>query len=297
MSSEPSGDAPEPDRPPASERERLSEPQTTTGGKPRSTVRGRIIKSLALAVVAVALGVASVLLYDWSSPSEAPAPEYPTLTIDTDVPAEIIGYTVDAQSAELKVSVELPSPANFAFAGQAGMATLTLPNAAQFLACRDVICTTRLGAASLTSHPQPQQQQPLIVQTRSRPLVAVADFPLGSADFGVMSNGVTAAVALPQVFYQGQAASGTAGPTLEAQYSIPSAGSYDWSALPPEFAKGNQAWWFETLDNNEVAGRAAVGVDHASQADDDRKIFAAGALVGLAGGALLWAVQEAFRSD
>ena len=263
-----------------------------TGLHPR-----RVLRSAVLLAVAAALVVVSVLLYRWSSPAESPAPEYPTLTVTTPLPVGIIGYAVDAQSGELQVSVELPNPGNLALDAQAGMATLALPNVAAFGRCPGLVCTTLQGAAVLGQAPKPQQQQPLIVKVNSSPLVAVAQFPVPAAGFDVTSNGVTAAAALPQVFYQGPVAAGTAGPMLEAEYTIPSAGSYDWSALPPQFAQGNKAWWFETFDNKEVAGHAAVGIDHSSQAADDGKIFAAGALIGLAGGALVWAVQEAFGPD
>jgi hypothetical protein len=45
-----------------------------------------------------------------------------------------------------------------------------------------------------------------------------------------------------------------------------------------------------------TSGRIATGVNHLAQAADDHRTFFAGALLGLAGGALLSAVQEALHA-
>ena len=51
------------------------------------------------------------------------------------------------------------------------------------------------------------------------------------------------------------------------------------------------------MTGGRIPGRAAVGINHAEQTTDDNKTFVAGALIGLAGGALLSAVQEALHAN
>jgi hypothetical protein len=108
---------------------------------------------------------------------------------------------------------------------------------------------------------------------------------------GDTSNGVIADAAIPQVL-----CNNCVDTVLETQYNIPSASSYDWSSFPTQFANGTYARWTEQV-NGVAGGRAAVGVNHANQANDDHKTFVTGALVGLAGGALLSAVQEALHAN
>jgi hypothetical protein len=112
-----------------------------------------------------------------------------------------------------------------------------------------------------------------------------------ASNFGETFNGVTASVAIPAILYKGP---GT--PTAYVEYRIPSASSYDWSAFPTQFANAAFASWAEVVTSGNVTGRAAVGINHANQSKDDNKTFLAGALLGLAGGALLSAVQEALRA-
>jgi hypothetical protein len=53
--------------------------------------------------------------------------------------------------------------------------------------------------------------------------------------------------------------------------------------------------WNEQVTGGEAAGRVAVGINHGNQAWNDDKTFIAGAFIGLAGGALLSALQELLR--
>ncbi len=111
-----------------------------------------------------------------------------------------------------------------------------------------------------------------------------------AANFGVTSNAVTAAAAIPAVFYEGPGK-----PVLIAGYRIRSAGSYDWASFPAAIAKGNVGIWDEPLARGFTPGRAALGIDHAAQSKDDFRIFLAGALVALGGGAILAAALEALH--
>jgi hypothetical protein len=108
-------------------------------------------------------------------------------------------------------------------------------------------------------------------------------------NFGVTFNGVTAAAAIPEVLSKGA--------SLITSYHIPSASSYDWSSYPTAFLSSSGATWDEALISGDTVGWVASGINHIAQANDDSTTFIAGALLGLAGGAILSAVQEALHAD
>jgi hypothetical protein len=116
--------------------------------------------------------------------------------------------------------------------------------------------------------------------------------------FGVTSDGVTAAAAIPEITFTGSKGAG-----LIAAYRIQSASSYDWSSYPPFTLTNSGAVWHEAVlpgsiyNPADTAGRVASGINHTAQANNDTKTFIAGALLGLAGGALLSAVQEALHAS
>ncbi len=258
--------------------------------KAKPKARARLLIPAVLTGVALALGAVSFWLYLYASPTESAAPPYATITVVSNSRIGIIGYAVDqvnASLARLQIWVELSNvPLT---STPVGSLTISRPNATPFLRCPKPVCADILGGGSSL---MPTQPQPLTFRPYPglQSLVAFANFTVAAHDFGYAFNGVTASAALPQVFYQGRGM-----PTLETEYYIPSASSYDWSLVPTEFANGTRAWWDETISGGGVPGRIAAGVDLASQQTDSNLTFAAGALTGLAGGALLWAVQEAFR--
>lgn len=122
-------------------------------------------------------------------------------------------------------------------------------------------------------------------------------FTVNVADFGMSFNGITAAAAIPKIGYIG---AGT--PIVSVYYPIPSASSYDWSSFPATTVTNSYAMW--TIAVAKIGaqalpftrGQVAFGINHARQATDSKKTFVAGALLGLAGGAILSAVQEALHA-
>ena len=116
---------------------------------------------------------------------------------------------------------------------------------------------------------------------------ANTSFLLKTSDIGVTSNAVTASVALPRLSYHGPG-----NPELLSTYPLRSASSYDWSSFPPTEVTSFAIRFREDVTAGQVAGHDAVGINHAGQADQSNRTFAAGILLGLAGGALLAAVQE-----
>jgi hypothetical protein len=113
--------------------------------------------------------------------------------------------------------------------------------------------------------------------------------------FGYAHNRINAAAAIPGVFLNGAR---PIAPELYVEYNnATSANRYDWSGLPTDSASGTKATWVEPVTSGGAPGRVAVGVNHANEAIDSNKTFFAGALIGLAGGALLSAVQEALHAS
>jgi hypothetical protein len=107
----------------------------------------------------------------------------------------------------------------------------------------------------------------------------------------VTSDGVNASAAIPEILY------GAGGqPKLLTLYHLPSASSYDWSGSQTALVTSATAQWQTDVVSDDTPGQATVGVDHAAQQHDDIKIFIAGALLGIAGGAIIAAVQEALPS-
>jgi len=109
-----------------------------------------------------------------------------------------------------------------------------------------------------------------------------------ASSLGINADSVTAKVAIPEVIYQG---AGTP-PILFVWYHLNSVTNYDWSSYPTYSVSNSVTEWEEALVQGDTIGRTAVGINHAGQAERDTMTFIAGALVALAGGALLGAFQE-----
>jgi hypothetical protein len=85
----------------------------------------------------------------------------------------------------------------------------------------------------------------------------------------------------------------TDNPTTSVSYRVPDAISYDWSGGPPPNSVSTSAVaeWDEPLQSLSVP--IAVGGTNSSSASlDSLRTFAAGTLLGVAGGALVGAIQE-----
>lgn len=134
---------------------------------------------------------------------------------------------------------------------------------------------------------------------RIRSTVATFNFTVHWADFGMRFDGITASAAIPALSYTGP---GT--PSVAVEYPIPSASSYDWSSFPTTELDSSSAVWMVAATRSDAGGEAgaftpgqvAIGINHARQATDNNKTFLAGALLGLAGGAILSAIQEALHA-
>lgn len=248
-----------------------------------------------LALGFLLLGIAYVL---YPPPETGIAsPDYPVVTIYTNEDITQVQYLVTQTSSDtavLQVSVEQSS----IFVGGANakkvspIVQVTLPLGLTFQNCGAHLydCNNDPTGRGSSWH------QPLTF----RPVWATVDFPVNSSGFGVTSNDVSAFAAIPEVDYQYQYGLAPS-PIMTADYQIPAASSYDWSSFPPATVSSTSARWDEFLmtaspgTDAVTAGRIASGVDHSRESFDQDLTFAAGALVGIGGGAIVAAIPEAMR--
>jgi hypothetical protein len=270
-------------------------------GKGHATLRKKIVTPVVFAAIGAALAALGFQLY--SSPSEVASPSYATLSITSSFPIGYILYTVDQISpsvAEVKLEVELPAGTALPPAGAPTVHLLMSPPAGTtFRACPKPPSNLAILTTPFCERESQQLYiwvQPLKFITQRGQFApfgaAFADLYVRARNFGEAYNGFTALAAIPAVTYTGSGA-----PLLETEYAIPRATSYDWSAAPTQFANGSYARWNEALSSGVTPGRTAVGINHASQDEANNKTFIAGVIFGLAGAALLAAVQEALHAS
>jgi hypothetical protein len=218
-----------------------------------------------------------------------------TIETTSTVSIGIIGYQVSQVTPSIaKVVIEIMLPTGVThLPGQAPVLelSLTLPPGTAFRTCPSDFCT--LLGGNYYQWAEPLNFNSEIPEGGTSTGEAIAAFFVRAHSFGYATDGINASAAIPQVFYRGPGS-----PALEAAYfNATSANSYDWSAFPTEEVNSNLAYWDEPLTSGVAPGRVAVGIDHASETKASNETFFAGALLGLAGGALLSAVQEALHAN
>jgi hypothetical protein len=253
----------------------------------------KFLRPIALAVVGGVLIVVALILYP--SPSELSTPSYATLDVRSSFPLQTIGYVVNQMSPSIAmITIELVLPTGVLQPPpQAPNAYIALfpPPGIAFKSCSAGCTFNRVDNVYEWSGTLKVNSEYNFGGNLTG--VASATFLIRAHDFGYVSDSDNASAAIPAVTYSGQGS-----PLLEtAYYDATSVTTYDWSALQPESASGTRALWDEPLVSGATQGRIAIGIDHASETNDNNKTFFAGALIGLAGGALLSAVQEALHAN
>jgi hypothetical protein len=285
MSSAPTDQVPEPEsREPESPPPKPSDDMPPLSAAHKRSRMKKVLTPVVLAVLGLVLLVTAFILYP--STPEAPSPPYSRLWLTTTFPTSYIIYKVFQVSlgtAEIRILVQLPPGATGPPVGApAGHVSVSPPFGIYFRDCPAPACT-------VYSHSYSEWTVPLAFRTNG---AASVRFFVEAHNFGLTYNGVTASAAIPEVIYQGPVKTQV---YLLAGYPIPSAPSYDWSSFPTAATNHSNALWQEALINGDTAGRTAVGLNHAGQSGVDNETFFAGALLGLAGGAILAAVQEALH--
>jgi hypothetical protein len=255
----------------------------------RSTQK-KVLGPLVMAALGLVLLALAVILYP-SEPAGLPSPPYAGVQIKTSFPIGYVYFNVLQISqavAEIKMTVTLPldMPEPPARAPAAALLVET-PTGTAFRdcpapSCRPIPDTPRqfLWIAPLTFD--------YVWNSTGE---ANVDFFVEAHSFGVSANGVAASAAIPEVIY-----TGPGNPTLLVDYQIPSAASYNWSSFQPYEIWNGTARWQVDLASGDTPARTAFGTNYSGQASDNLKTFLAGALIGLAGAAILSAIQEALHA-
>jgi hypothetical protein len=282
------------------EPETTSQPEAEKTTQPAAQVRAKLRRRwLAAALMAAGLGVVAVA---WRAVYPRPetaiaVPPSPSLVVYLNGYVSQVTYLVTtrdpAGQPELQISLSgakkllsssqltpLPLPSRGSVSVE-----VSLPAGLTFRGCRTP-CVRYAGEEAWV--------KPLTFTGRT----ATVTFPV-SAGFGMDVRSVYAYAAIPQVSFMSPASQegGLVGgakvlpPTLRAEYRIPLARHYDWSAGPVPTIAGSMATWQELLTGATTPAQTAAGVDHSRQVHDANFTFGAGVLVGFGLSVLLTGFQ------
>jgi hypothetical protein len=251
---------------------------------PNESGKNQVWKMMATPIVLALLGIAllpvAFALYPSSTATSDPA--YARLSVLTNQKITFIDFSVVQVKATLaKIEIEvvraLPTPTAGAPTPFANL-IVSPPIGTRFPSCYGG-CTEIHGPV-----PAFTWEVPLTFNGHGQ---AFENFFVQAKSLGVNDNGVTALAVLPEVFYQGY---GT--PEILVFYHIPSVRSFDWSALSPAAYTPSAIGWSEPIAGYDTPSKVAVGINESRQSSDNHVAFIAGALIGVAGGALVSAIQE-----
>ncbi len=256
----------------------------------RRLTQKEILGPLVMGGIGLMLLALAVILYP-SAQAGLPSPPYAGLQIRTSFPLGYVYFSVlqiSKAAAEIKMTVMLPvgtlePPAH---APTAALVVET-PIGTSFRDCPAASCRPIPDTPHRFLWYAPLSFDYVWNSTGE----ANADFFVKARSFSVAANGVAASVAIPEVIY-----TGPGNPILLADYQIPSAASYNWSSFQPYEIWNETARWQVDLASGDTPARTAFGTNYSGQASDDLRTFVAGALIGLAGAAILSAIQEALRT-
>ena len=259
-------------------------------------LRKKLLAPVVLAVIGVAFALVAWAIYP--SRTQLPVPTYTTLHLISNTDINTVTYQVRPFSSSIalvKISVLLPSGSSGPHAGPPQASLYVFPPAGSSLICLPSSCFPQEGGNNYYYHRLTfvRAMGPGdLPNVRKVGINAFAAFAVRAHDFGVTADGATASAAIPKLHYTGP---GT--PSLITQYKIRSANLYDWSSLPPAYVNGSEAQWLEQMSGSGVLTDVdAVGANHAVQKQDSDLSFLAGVFLGVGGGALVGAAQEALHA-
>ena len=239
-------------------------------------------------MLAVGFLLGALALY--SSPGELAAPPFATISLTSTFSIAEILYTVTPVSstiADITIAVNLPHNVSSVPArAPAAKLYLEIPSGATFQTCPPPSCGFVRGDDEYSWF------QPLNFDGQdqgSGDTDATATFTVKARNFGYVLNDTNASAAIPRVVFLGP---GSLAPILYTKYIVTSADNYNWSSFQPQLTSTREIAWDEPVAGGDTQGLAASGVNYANEAKDSDDTFLAGAFVGLAGGALLAALQE-----
>ena len=291
MTEKPTAKSAEPESPPHGPE---GNPPPATAKRPR---RKKILVPVVLAVIGLALLVAGFLMYPHRA--EAPTPTSASLVING-VGSHVNARYVDSHMVLIEYAVSQFHP------DVAGLAiTVVLDGDSAPHGAKVAIQLSQPGGLTVLRcfpgcHPASPAYEASAL-ARFIHTTATAYFVLKAHSYGVAANGATAAVAFPEVDF-----GGTQQASMNLSFgSIPAANTYDWSSYPPLQVSNSYTLWAEPVAPGPLRlfprpgrvtnGRVVTGINHDAQAHDSTLTLVVGVLFGIAGGALVAAVQEALH--
>jgi hypothetical protein len=260
---------------------------SSAGNHPR---RRRMPIPLILAII----GLALLPLAAWLLPGtdQQLAPQQAFVSITSDVPIQTALYQVDNEGPSLYLLIinlqasVYPDPANDHMELK-----VLLPPGLQFKPCSSPNSQC-IGNPILSAD---SSQGPGVQATWqnlgfNHPYeYAEAQIMVQGQDFGYATNRTEESVSLPELYIN----HGSDNFPLSVTYwGLPSPQKYDWSSRPPSEETRSYSIWTEEVAGGYQPPEMAVGVDHSAQDQESTDTFLAGAIVGVAGAALIGALQE-----
>lgn len=286
-SPDPPKSSPQPHDPPI-QREGSQSPAPVTQGRRRLK---KIFIPLVLSGLGLGLGLVAYFLVYPSPETGIPVPAYSKIYIETSVPILLASAIID--QGRIRVVVVLPEGAHAPPANAKEDIRIELPNGASFhncSGCADYQSSSLFGLPSYATGKLTFSRK--LFGHPSLSMDATVSFQVTPSYFGMDFDGSNAYAAIPEITLKGPRLEGY---QLAANFLIPSASSYDWSSSSPTSVDSSSVHWIEDLKSGGMAGRTTDGINHAREANDLTLSFLAGALIGLAGGAILSAMQEALH--
>ncbi|MGO8725601.1 MAG: hypothetical protein ACLPN6_25885 [Streptosporangiaceae bacterium] len=281
---------------PAVDANKPSMPARTREGDPPPSLLSRISKHkkffVPVILALIGVGILPVALLVFPSDYQPPTPLTSLVSIATNAPVGSMTYEVVSKGDSrylltilLQASVAVTSSDNVA------RVEVYLPYGYKFGSCIgpvSVCAAKTVSGVSAGRERYPGTVRLWSIGFPSATNEAVLSIFVQGKDFGYSSNDVTETAAMPQVIFNHPINFPLS--VIYENLAVPE--NYDWSSFPPSTETGTYVGWLEQLVAGEEPARVAVGVDHGAQSRDDRDTFLAGALVGVAGAALIGAVQE-----
>lgn len=268
-----------------------SEEAEEAGEAPAS--RRRIRPPALFLGLCVAFGVISYFAYP--KPADEPVPGYSTIDVVSTFPVGIIDFSarpMSGDTVEVKVALAQSELLKAPTSTTSATVYFAPSNGIPFTQC------PHLTPCAQEVRQEPGAQARQVTFAPGPGATATATFLTKASGVLPAANGLTASAALPQAFYNcPETDPQCPAPTLETHYDVPSAASYDWSSVPYQHVTATSITWAEQLAGGSASGRVAVGINAGNQSWNDTRTFLAGALIGLAGGALIAAVQERLHPD
>jgi len=276
----------------------MDEPSGTAESQsrhPRQSHRKRLSKyvrfgpSIILTLVGLGLLIVAFLLLP--NQSQSPTPSSPIIYINTSLPIDYLKYQVNVEGpSKYQLSLLLETSSTNASGGNDATVDISIPPGWQFGECVRLGlsgCQRRPVSGSMGGLPGSAGEWTTEVGSTNTGPLDLAITIMGT-DFGYTANDVQESVAMPNVKF-----SNSVNCEMDVVYvGLSGTESYDWSSFPTTLNTTAYISWIEEVMNGIVPARSAVGINHAAQSQDDHYTFIAGALVGVAGGALIGALQE-----